>query len=231
MIEKRAAQERGHVDLGWLNSYHTFSFGQYYDPHHMGFSALRVINDDTVQPDQGFQTHGHRNMEIISFVLEGTIAHKDSGGNIETLPQGEFQLMSAGQGIYHSEFNHSSTNPLHFLQIWIEPNQTDTRPSYQQKPFNVIQGLTPIATPDGQYDSFTIKQDASLFQLVLAGQTQQRYAIADSRRVYVHLISGSLQINDLSLLPGDGAKISDIDQIDLINEGSEQVIALMFDLP
>ncbi|WPC75194.1 pirin family protein [Vibrio porteresiae] len=231
MIEIRAAHDRGNVDMGWLNSYHSFSFGQYYDPHHMGFSALRVINDDTVQPGAGFATHGHRNMEILSFVLDGTIAHKDSTGNIETLPQGEFQLMSAGRGIYHSEFNASQQDSLHFLQIWVEPNVQDTEPGYQQKPFETRQGFVPIASPDGHDGSFIIKQNATIYQVTLAQETQQRFAVEHGRRVYVHLITGELEINGIKLQPGDGAKIAEECALDLVNVGTQPILALLFDLP
>lgn len=150
MITVRHAEDRGRANFGWLDSKHTFSFGSYYDPKHMGFSELRVINDDLVQPNAGFDTHGHRDMEIISYVLEGVIAHKDSEGNVQTLPAGEFQLMSAGKGIYHSEYNASETDPLRFLQIWIQPNTFGNKPGYQQKDFGRNAGLTTIATPNGR---------------------------------------------------------------------------------
>ncbi|WP_068713192.1 pirin family protein [Vibrio tritonius] len=231
MIEIRAAHDRGNVDMGWLNSHHSFSFGQYYDPHHMGFSALRVINDDTVQPGAGFATHGHRNMEILSFVLDGTIAHKDSTGNVETLPSGEFQLMSAGRGIYHSEFNPSQKETLHFLQIWVEPHEHDTAPGYQQKPFEARQGLVPVASPDGHSGSFVIKQNATIYQVTLAQETQQRFAVENGRRVYLHLIEGMLEINGINLNPGDGAKVTDEFALDLVNMGTKPVLALLFDLP
>ncbi len=165
MITVRHSDDRGSASFGWLDSKHTFSFGDYYDLKHMGFSALRVINDDIVQPSAGFATHGHRDMEIISYVLKGTIEHKDSEGNIQTLPVGEFQLMSAGRGIYHSEYNASDSDTLRFLQIWIQPNTFGNEPGYQQKDFGQAGGLTPIATPDGHDGTLQIKQDASLHQL------------------------------------------------------------------
>jgi quercetin 2,3-dioxygenase len=153
MLERRLAHERGTANFGWLNSHHSFSFGSYYDPAHMGHSALRVINDDSVEPGAGFGTHGHRDMEIISFVTQGTMEHKDSMGNVQVLPQGEFQLMSAGRGITHSEYNASPTEKLKFLQIWIVPESQGGEPGYQQKRFTAKAGLTPIITPEDQAKS------------------------------------------------------------------------------
>ncbi|KYN79760.1 pirin [Vibrio cidicii] len=231
MISVRQAQERGRANFGWLDSKHTFSFGSYYDPQHMGFSALRVINDDKVIPGAGFETHGHRDMEIISYVLSGTIAHKDSEGNVQTLPAGEFQLMSAGKGIYHSEFNASKADDLRFLQIWIEPNSLGGQPGYQQKDFGREPGLTPIATPDGREGTLHIKQDATLSQLILASGESFSLAVQVGRKVYVHLVSGSLSLDSTTLQPGDGAKVVDQTAIELRSSGSETVTALVFDLP
>ncbi|KYN91107.1 pirin [Vibrio cidicii] len=231
MISVRQAQERGRANFGWLDSKHTFSFGSYYDPQHMGFSALRVINDDKVIPGAGFETHGHRDMEIISYVLSGTIAHKDSEGNVQTLPAGEFQLMSAGKGIYHSEFNASKADDLRFLQIWIEPNSLGGQPGYQQKDFGREPGLTPIATPDGREGTLHIKQDATLSQLILASGESLNLAVQAKRKVYVHLVSGSLSLDSTTLQPGDGAKVVDQTAIELRSSGSETVTALVFDLP
>ncbi|KYN23855.1 pirin [Vibrio cidicii] len=231
MISVRQAQERGRANFGWLDSKHTFSFGSYYDPQHMGFSALRVINDDKVIPGAGFETHGHRDMEIISYVLSGTIAHKDSEGNVQTLPAGEFQLMSAGKGIYHSEFNASKADDLRFLQIWIEPNSLGGQPGYQQKDFGREPGLTPIATPDGREGTLHIKQDATLSQLILASGESFSLAVQAKRKVYVHLVSGSLSLDSTTLQPGDGAKVVDQTAIELRSSGSETVTALVFDLP
>ncbi|MBG0755515.1 pirin family protein [Vibrio cidicii] len=231
MISVRQAQERGRANFGWLDSKHTFSFGSYYDPQHMGFSALRVINDDKVIPGAGFETHGHRDMEIISYVLSGTIAHKDSEGNVQTLPAGEFQLMSAGKGIYHSEFNASKADDLRFLQIWIEPNSLGGQPGYQQKDFGREPGLTPIATPDGREGTLHIKQDATLSQLILASGESLSLAVQAKRQVYVHLVSGTLSLDSTTLQPGDGAKVVDQTVLELRTSGSETVTALVFDLP
>ncbi|MGR5177270.1 pirin family protein [Vibrio mediterranei] len=231
MITTRNAQDRGQANFGWLDSKHTFSFGSYYDADHMGFSALRVINDDRVIPGAGFDTHGHRNMEIISYVLTGTIEHKDSEGNVQTLPAGEFQLMSAGRGIYHSEYNASQQEDLTFLQIWIEPNAFDTLPGYQQKRFGKQSGLTAIATPDGRDGTLQIKQNASLFQLLLEPGQSVDFAIENNRKVYVHQVTGELVIGDTLLTAGDGAKVENQSQISLTNLGGSAVSALLFDLP
>lgn len=230
MIEVRKANERGKAHFGWLDSKHTFSFGHYYDPNHMGFSALRVINDDIVTPSAGFDTHGHRDMEIISYVLEGSIEHKDSRGNVETLPAGEFQLMSAGQGILHSEYNASATENLRFLQIWVEPKETGGSASYQQKDFGQNEGLTTIVTPDGSAGTLKIKQDAKLHQLILSAQTQLDF-VPSSHRVYVHIVSGTLTINDTIVEAGDGVKITDISELVFSNKQQETITALVFELP
>ncbi|MBJ7538309.1 pirin family protein [Marinomonas transparens] len=231
MITMRKAEDRGPANFGWLNSFHTFSFGNYYDPKHMGFSHLRVINDDTVSPGAGFDTHGHKDMEIISLVLQGRIAHKDSAGNVEELPAGEFQLMSAGKGIYHSEFNASEKDTLKFLQIWIQPNVTGGAPGYQQKAFGEAQGITTVITPDGANGTLSIKQNASLSQLILAPQTQDKLTIEAGRNVYIHQIEGELSLNNgTTLKPGDGAKITKETALDLKNTGQERVKAIIFDL-
>lgn len=229
MITVRKAHERARANFGWLDSRHTFSFGSYYDPQHMGFSELRVINDDIVQPGAGFDTHGHRDMEIISYVLEGSIAHKDSEGNVKILPAGEFQLMSAGSGIYHSEYNASDTSPLRFLQIWIQPSETGGQPGYQQKAFGREPGITSIATPDGQGGTLKIKQDASLSQIILL--PGESVPITPQRNVFIHQVDGQLSVNDTILAPGDGAMITQESDILLSNLGAEPVTALVFDLP
>ncbi|OOE98972.1 pirin family protein [Salinivibrio sp. MA351] len=231
MITVRHASDRGQANFGWLQSRHTFSFGSYYDAHHMGFSALRVINDDIVSPGAGFDTHGHRDMEIISLVLEGAIEHKDSQGNRQTLPAGEFQLMSAGRGIYHSEYNASSSQPLHFLQIWIEPNERGGDPGYQQKDFGNQAGFTVIAMPTGENGSLKIKQDARLLQLVLAPSESVTFALEAGRNAYVHQVAGTLKVENTSLSPGDGAKVEDIRHITFSNVGNEISQTLVFDLP
>ncbi|RPA57736.1 pirin family protein [Shewanella frigidimarina] len=231
MITLRHASERGIANFGWLDSKHSFSFGSYYDPQHMGFSALRVINDDSVSPSAGFATHGHRDMEIISYVLEGSIAHKDSEGNVEVLPAGEFQLMSAGSGITHSEYNASATEPLKFLQIWIQPNTLGNTPGYQQKNFGQAVGLTTIATPTGENGTLQIKQNATLSQLILAPKSEITYQIATDRKMYVHQVAGELNIEDQQLTIGDGAKLTDMTTVTLINPTDTQATALIFDLP
>lgn len=231
MIKIRKSDQRGHANFGWLDTKHTFSFGQYYDEDQMGFSALRVINDDTIKADSGFDTHGHRNMEIITLVLSGAIRHKDSEGNVSELPAGEFQLMSAGRGIYHSEYNASSEQELHLLQIWIEPNINDTEPSYQQKAFSKEKGLTLIATPEGEGETLTIKQDARLYYLSLLPDMELELANIKSRKLYVHQIAGQLTLEESLLSTGDGAKIENHEQVIFRNQAKEPVIALVFDLP
>lgn len=230
MITIRPAEERGHANFGWLDSHHTFSFGHYYDPKHMGFSSLRVINDDTVSPSMGFETHGHKDMEIISLVTQGTIAHKDSAGNVRELPAGEYQLMSAGKGIFHSEFNASRTDTLKFLQIWIQPNSVGGSPGYQQKSFGESEGFTTIITPDGRDGTLQIKQDMSLTQLILKQQDDAQWPIQKDRRYYVHIVEGQLTLNDdFELGQGDGAKIEQLELLKFAKQ-SEQVKVLLFDL-
>ncbi|MDA0120278.1 pirin family protein [Vibrio sp. T11.5] len=231
MITVRHSDDRGSASFGWLDSKHTFSFGDYYDLKHMGFSALRVINDDIVQPSAGFTTHGHRDMEIISYVLKGTIEHKDSEGNIQTLPVGEFQLMSAGRGIYHSEYNASDSDTLRFLQIWIQPNTFGNEPGYQQKDFGQAEGLTPIATSDGHDGTLQIKQDASLHQLILPAGEQIDFEVAQGRNVYLHQLEGQLTIDNTLINSGDGAKVEGVTSISITNSSHAPATALIFDLP
>lgn len=228
MITLRKADERGKAHFGWLKSRHSFSFGSYYDPAHLGFSALRVINDDWVAPGAGFDTHGHRDMEIITLVLAGAIVHKDSAGNEKVLPAGEFQLMSAGSGVYHSEFNASQSAELRFLQIWIMPDKTGGAPGYQQQHFVSKPGLTLIASPDGQDGSLRVKQQAKLFRLILSGSEQSSYPLA-GRQVYLHLISGELSTGNMTLQPGDGLMVSAEAALQLT--ASQDSEALIFDLP
>lgn len=230
MLEIIRANQRGRAHFGWLKSQHTFSFGDYYNPQQMGFSALRVINDDEVAPGAGFSTHGHRNMEIISYVLRGKIAHKDSAGNEEILPAGEFQLMSAGKGIYHSEYNASQTEILKFLQIWIEPNQRDGEPGYQQKDFGNQAGLTWVITPDGRDGTLRIKQDAALAQLLLTKEQVLDFPVQAGRAYYLHLIQGELALANVTLAAGDGLKIAAVDKLQgVVTQGPLR--ALWFDLP
>lgn len=231
MIEIRKANERGHANFGWLDSYHSFSFGSYYDEKHMGFSALRVINDDKVTPGAGFATHGHRDMEIISFVTEGVIEHKDSMGNVQSLPKGEFQLMSAGSGVYHSEYNGSDVEDLKFLQIWIIPEEQGGKPGYQQKDFGREQGLTQVITPTGENGTLKIKQQASLSQLILAQDTEQSIYVPSGRKVYIHVVEGELLVEGHVLAKGDGAKVVDLDNLTAANNQENTATALVFELP
>ncbi|GAB6261283.1 pirin family protein [Photobacterium sp. R1] len=231
MLEIRRAADRGRASFGWLDSRHTFSFGHYYDPKQMGFSALRVINDDTVRPGAGFDTHGHQDMEIISYVLEGEIAHKDSAGNIKRLPAGEFQLMSAGKGIYHSEFNASHEADLKFLQIWIQPNQFGGEPGYQQKDFGQQDGLTSVITPEGENGTLSIKQDARLSQLILPAGESLTLTLQAGRRFYIHQVKGTLTAGTETLQPGDGLKAEQLPKLIVSNSGEVPATALVFDLP
>lgn len=221
----RRAQSRGHANFGWLDSHHSFSFGHYYDPKHMGFSALRVINDDTVAGGAGFDTHGHRDMNIISYVLEGTIVHKDSMGNRFKIPEGDIQVMSAGTGVSHSEYNASKTQRLKFLQIWIEPDRLGVKPSYQQKRIVQQGALTPLVSPDGRQGSLTLHQDATLYRLELAAHQKQDL---QARSGYLHIISGNLNSDATQLEPGDAlATTAPL----TVTAGPQGVIALWFDLP
>jgi quercetin 2,3-dioxygenase len=229
MIEIRYSEERGPADHGWLQSRHTFSFAGYYDPRYMGVSALRVINDDKVAPGAGFSTHSHQDMEIISYVKRGVIEHKDSMGNVEQLPVGEFQLMSAGTGVTHSEYNPSDSEPLEFLQIWIQPSVMGIEPQYQQKRFESARGLQLIASPDARDGSLLLHQDASLYQLRLDGDDSASHAFASGRSLYIHVVSGALEVNGETLAEGDGATLKDVDSVDF--RGLQTTEALVFDLP
>lgn len=233
MFYYRAAESRGKANFGWLQSQHTFSFGNYYDGDHMGISTLRVINDDVVAPGAGFGNHGHRDMEIISYILEGSIEHKDSMGNHFTVPAGEVQRMSAGTGIMHSEFNASKTEPLKFLQIWIIPNVTGIKPSYEQMPIVQSSTMTALVTPDGRDGSLSIHQDASIYRLKLtAGESYELAALAkeENERVgYLHVIEGSSVNIGTGLKAGDGLGIIK-DQLKL-TAGDDGLVALWFDLP
>ena len=229
MIAIRASQERGQANHGWLQSRHSFSFAGYYDPKYMGVSALRVINEDKVAPGRGFATHSHQDMEIISYVKKGVIEHKDSMGNIKTLPAGEFQLMSAGTGVTHSEYNPSDTEKLEFLQIWIRPNEYGVEPGYQQKRFSDKQGLQLIASPDGRDASLVLHQNANLYQLRLEAGAETRHWHEPGRKVYVHVVSGVIEVNGEPLSEGDGATLTEEAVVDFT--GLENSEALVFDLP
>ncbi len=232
MLNIRKSNERGVANHGWLQSQHTFSFGDYHDPAHTGFGALLVINEDRVAPGQGFGTHGHRDMEIISYVLDGALAHKDSMGTGSVLHYGDVQRMSAGSGVRHSEFNHSTTEAVHFLQIWIAPNVTGIAPSYEEKHFDVAakQGqLRLIASGDGRDDSVLIHQDASLYAAILNGDAPLTHRLAERRSAYVHLIRGRLSVNGTVLDAGDALKVSAERALTFANAEAAEV--LLFDLP
>ena len=231
MMTLRKAAERGHAHHGWLDSYHTFSFADYYDVEQMGWGALRVINDDNVQPGQGFPTHAHRDMEIISYVLEGELEHKDSTGTGAVIRPGDVQVMSAGTGIRHSEFNPSRDNPVHFLQIWIVPKFTGAPPAYQQKFFDTAgkRGrLRLLISQDGREESLKIGQDASVYAALLDGGERVEHEITPGRRAYVHVARGEASLNGQRLRGGDGVKVADERKLSL-SEGNNAEI-LLFDL-
>jgi redox-sensitive bicupin YhaK (pirin superfamily) len=232
MLEIRKAEARGHANHGWLDSWHSFSFADYHDPRHMGFGTLRVINEDRVQPGMGFGTHGHRDMEIISYVLEGALAHKDSMGNGSTIVPGDVQRMSAGRGVQHSEFNHDAAGETHFLQIWIEPSVRGIEPGYEQKRFGPEDKrgrLRLVASPDGREGSVKIHQDAFVYATLLDGTEHAVHRLAPGRRAYLHVARGRLQANGETLSAGDALKATDVAQIELAQ--GAQAEALLFDLP
>jgi redox-sensitive bicupin YhaK (pirin superfamily) len=231
MLEIRRSNERGAADHGWLKSFHTFSFADYFDPKHVEFSSLRVINEDRVEPGAGFGTHGHQNMEILSYVLEGELSHKDSIGNGSTIRPGDVQLMSAGQGIRHSEFNGSQTDGVHFLQIWIKPNVLGKTPGYQEKHFSAEDKrgkLRLIVSPDGTDGSLLIYQDAKVYVGLFYGEEKESLPIHSDRKAYIHLARGRAVINGQQLQAGDGLQLSDIDSVNISNGVEAEV--LVFDL-
>ena len=232
MIHVRKGNERGHADHGWLSSDHTFSFADYFDSQHMGFSALRVINEDRVQPGEGFPTHGHRDMEIISYVLDGALEHKDSMGTGSVIRPGDVQRMSAGTGVRHSEYNASAQQPVHFLQIWIQPNQLGGAPGYEQQHFapEELNGrLRLIAAPNGSEGAVTLRQDASIYAARLDGVQEVTHIIAPARRAYVQVVRGSVQLNGVALTAGDGARVENETTLRLSSGTNAEV--LLFDLP
>jgi hypothetical protein len=232
MISLRRSQDRGYADHGWLQSFHSFSFADYYDPAQMGFGPLRVINEDRVAPGAGFGTHGHRDMEIISYVLDGELAHKDSMGNGSVIRPGDVQRMSAGTGVRHSEFNHAKDRTTHFLQIWIEPNVTGIAPSYEEKRFADTdkQGrLRLIASPDGADGSVRIHQDARLYVSRLASGQSLAAELAAGRLGYLHVVRGAVTVNGQRLAGGDAAKVRDEAQLQISAEADSEL--LLFDLP
>ena len=231
MLTLRKSQARGHADHGWLKSYHSFSFAEYVDPAHMGWGNLRVINEDRIAPGTGFGTHGHRDMEIISYVLEGNLAHKDSMGNVKGIPPGDVQRMSAGRGVMHSEFNHAAGQTTHFLQIWIEPDVRGIAPSYEQKTFPEADkrgALRLVASKDGAAGSVTIHADARIYAGLFDGTEAAVLPIDPARKAYVFVARGSVAVNGQALDTGDAALLSAESRITL-SEG-RQAEVLVFDL-
>ena len=232
MNEIRRSHERGYADHGWLKSFHSFSFADYFDPKHVEFGPLRVINEDRVAPGEGFGTHGHRDMEIISYVLSGELAHKDSIGNGSIIRPGDVQRMSAGRGVMHSEFNPSESNPVHFLQIWIQPDVQRIEPSYEEKRFSTEEKrgrLRLIASADRAEGSVLIHQDAKVYAGLLTGAEQAVLEVQPGRRIYVHAARGSVTANDTKLTAGDALKLTDTTVLAL--KGGQEAEVIVFDLP
>ena len=232
MLQVLKSSQRGSADHGWLQSNHSFSFGHYYNQNEMGFGPLLVINEDRVQPSRGFGTHSHDNMEIISYVLSGALEHKDSMGNGSVIRYGDVQRMSAGTGVQHSEFNHSSTERVHFLQIWITPDVTGIEPGYEEKHFDTTSkagGLRLIASADGRDGSVLIHQDAKIFASILNTDDHVKYELAPTRTAYVHLIRGQAEVNGIQLSTGDALKIREESLIEFKNAADAEL--LLFDLP
>ena len=231
MLTVRKSQDRGYADHGWLKSYHSFSFAGYYDPAQMGWGNLRVINEDRIAPGTGFGKHSHRDMEIISFVLSGELAHQDSLGNVKMIPPGDVQRMSAGSGVTHSEFNHAQDQTTHFLQIWIEPKVSGITPDYQQKTIPPEQkrgALRLLASPDGANDSLAINADAWVYAGLFDGDERAELALDPARKAYVHLVRGALAVNGQALAAGDALKLEDESTITLAQGRDAEV--LVFDL-
>lgn len=231
MLTVRKSQDRGYADHGWLHSYHSFSFAGYYDPEHMGFGNLRVINEDRIAPGMGFGTHGHRDMEIISYVLSGELAHKDSMGNVKGIPPGDVQRMSAGTGVQHSEFNHAEGQTTHFLQIWLLPDVQGVAPGYEQKTFADAEKrgrLRRVASPDGAEGSVRVNADATLYAGLLDGSESASLVLDPARKAYVHLVRGSLKANGQALSAGDAALIEQ-ETVLALTEGQDAEV-LVFDL-
>ncbi len=231
MLQVRKSQERGYADHGWLRSFHSFSFAGYHDPAHMGFGNLRVINEDRVAAGAGFGTHGHKDMEIISYVLSGELAHKDSMGNVETIPPGDVQRMSAGRGVMHSEFNHKADQTTHFLQIWIEPNVRGIAPGYEQKNFSEADKrgrLRLVASPDGADGSVLVHADARIYAGLFDSGEEATLSLDTARKSYVQLVRGELEVNGTRLAAGDAAMIEGESQLALGAATNAEV--LVFDL-
>jgi len=231
MITLRKAEDRGHANHGWLDSYHTFSFANYYDPKHMGFRALRVINEDRVTPGKGFGTHGHKDMEIITYVLNGAVEHKDSLGTGSVIKPGEVQRMSAGTGILHSEFNQSKTDAVHFLQIWLLPEKNGLPASYEQRAFAFAENpgqLLLVAAKDGREGAVTVHQDVDLYAAVLEPNQRVSHTLKPQRHAWVQVARGEVTLNGLSLEKGDGAAISE--ESNVVIEATTDAEILLFDL-
>jgi redox-sensitive bicupin YhaK (pirin superfamily) len=232
MIFHRRSGTRGHADHGWLSSYHTFSFADYYDPKFMGFSVLRVINEDWIAGGTGFPTHGHKDMEIITYMVEGVLEHKDTLGNAELLRAGEVQRMTAGRGIRHSEFNHRKDSSVHLVQIWLLPEAPNLEPSYEQRSFlqEMAKGeLTLLVSPTGENNSLKIHQDVRLFAQITANALTQTQELIAKRNYYLHLIKGELNVNTVAMVPGDGLSVQNETQLQL--QASSGCEFLLFDLP
>jgi len=233
MIQVRRSEERGHANHGWLNTYHTFSFADYYDPKFMGFRSLRVINEDRVTPGQGFGTHGHRDMEILTYVVKGQIAHRDSMGHEEVLGPNEVQRMSAGTGIRHSEYNPSGTEALHFFQVWIEPATRGTQPSYEQLRFDPEEKknkLKRLAGPDGGNGAARINQDAQMFVAELAKGTEIRHTLGANRAAWVQVVRGEVAVNGNALGAGDAAAVTGEEKLSLTGLDAEPGEIILFDM-
>ena len=231
-MQIRPSQDRGHANHGWLDSYHSFSFNKYYDPNWMGFSVLRVINEDIIAPAQGFGTHSHADMEIITYVLQGNLAHKDSLGNVEVIRQGHVQRMTAGTGVSHSEFNASDTEPVHLLQIWILPNQQGLKPSYEDGFFSDEQKRNQwclLASENGEAGSLKVHQDMALFVSQLSERKQLNYVLKENRSAYLQVASGGVEIDGKPLNAGDAAMFGTAEGIQILASNDAEI--LLFDLP
>jgi len=231
MINIRKAEERGHFDFGWLNTYHSFSFGDYYDPEHMGFRSLRVINEDVVQEGRGFPRHGHRDMEIFTYILRGALQHRDSMGNGSIIRPGDVQRMSAGTGVTHSESNPSSDEPVHLLQIWILPGQEGIEPDYEEKKFSEDEKrnkLRLIISPDGTDGAVRINQDARVYASLLDEDQEVAHQLASGRHAWLQVAAGSVTLNDVELKQGDGAAVSEESDLRIAAVGPSEI--LLFDL-
>ncbi len=231
MLTLRKSEQRGHANHGWLDSYHTFSFANYYDPEQMGFRALRVINEDFIQQGMGFGTHSHKDMEIITYVLEGALEHKDSMGNSSVIYPGEVQRLSAGTGITHSEFNHSKVDLAHILQIWILPDRSGLEPEYEQKAFTTAEKqdrLRLVVSKDGRDNSVTAHQDLNIYAAIISPQSEIAYTIACNRYIWVQIARGSVVLDDLTLAAGDAVAIQTAQTIHLL--GQDEAEVLIFDL-